>query len=130
VAALACLLLGSSPFFFVFSTSLVFADLPYFFFSAVLLLMALHLDRAKSWGMPQTLQWLVWAVLLVATVLIKSVSLALLVGFSCWLGVSCLRTWETAKRRLRIFLPLLILGIIAQASWMVWASQHQYHEWS
>jgi hypothetical protein len=25
---------------------------------------------------------------------------------------------------------LLILGIIAQASWMVWASQHQYHEWS
>jgi hypothetical protein len=128
-AALACLLLGSSPFFFGFSTSLVFADLPYFFFSTVLLLMALHLDGAKSWGTSQTLQWLIWGPLLVVTVLVKSVGLALLVGFSCWLGMSCLRSWETAKRRLKVFLPLLILGFIAQVGWMVWASQHQYHEW-
>src|SRR5260370_2059255 len=129
VAALACLLLASSPFFFVFSTSLVFADLPYFFLSMVLLLMALNLDRAKSWGTSQTLQWLIWGPLLVTTVLVKSVAIALLVGCSCWLGVSCLKSWETAKRRLRIFLPLLILGITAQVSWMVWASQHQYHDW-
>ena len=128
-AALACLLLGSSPSFFVFSTSLVFADLPYFFFSTVLLLIALHLDGAKSWGTSQTLQWLIWGPLLVVTVLVKSVGLALLVGFSCWLGMSCLRSWETAKRRLKVFLPLLILGFIAQVGWMVWASQHQYHEW-
>jgi hypothetical protein len=129
VAALACLLIASSPFFFVFSTSLVFADLPYFFLSMVLLLMAVNLDRAKSWGTSQTLQWLIWGPLLVATVLVKSVAIALLVGFSCWLGVSCLMSRETARRRLRIFLPLLILGITAQVSWMVWASQHQYHEW-
>jgi hypothetical protein len=129
VAALACLLFASSPFFFAFSTSLVFADLPYFFLSMVLLLMALNLDRAKSWGTSQKLQWFIWGPLLVATVLVKSVAIAFLVGCVYWLGASCLMNWETGKRRLKIFLPLLILGITVQVSWMVWASQHQYHDW-
>jgi len=129
VATLACLLLGASPFFFVFSTSLVFADLPYFFLSMVLLLVVLNLDRAESWGASGTVLWLLSALLLAATVLVKSVGIALLTGLCSWLGVSCLMNWQTGRRRLRIFLPVLALGMIAQVGWMLWASHHQYYEW-
>ncbi len=130
MAAVTCLLFGSAPVVFAFSTTMVFADMPYFFCSMLLLCMAISLDEAKTWGWRQTLLWLAWGALLAATVLLKSVGIALLGGFMCWIAVSCLKDWTAGRRHLKIFLPTVILAAAPEMGWMSWAAKHQFHEWT
>jgi hypothetical protein len=129
VAAMACLLLGSAPRLFAFSTSLVFADIPYFFFSMALLYGAIGLDTAKG-GRLRWMAAILWSLLLAVTVLLKSVAISLLAALCCWFVVSALKDRPAARRRLLLFLPALAIGIGLEAGWMRWAAHHQVSDWS
>jgi hypothetical protein len=128
-AAAICLVVGSSPIFFEFSTRVVASDMPYFFVSMLLLLALIRLDSARDSKQAQSLWWLVCLVLLLASVLIRSTGIALLGAIPAWLAVSAVRDPATAKSRLKIFLPLVVLGAVAQIAWMGWAVKHQVSEW-
>jgi len=128
VAAAICLLIGSSPIIFQFSTTLVFSDLPYFFTSMVLLWALARLDLpGRPWK--TALWWLLCLILVVSSVLIRSTGMALLGGVVGWLGVSLFGDRAVAKRRLFLFAPLVIAGMLSQMSWMHWAVKHQFAEW-
>ena len=130
VAAAFSLLLGTSPFLFQFSTTMIFADMPYFFASMLLLWLAIKLDVVKQWRLRQYVLWFAWGVILIATVLLKSVAIALLCAFCGWMGASLIYNREAGKRRLRLFCFMVLAGIVAETGWMIWSSKHQFHEWS
>lgn len=128
VAAAICLLIGSSPIVFQFSTTLVFSDLPYFFTSMMLLWALTRLDLARRpWK--AALWWLLCFLLVVSSVLIRSTGMALLGGVVGWLGVSLFGDRTNARKRLLLFVPLVLAGMVAQMSWMHWAVKHQFAEW-
>jgi hypothetical protein len=130
VAAIPCLLLGTSPALFAFSTSMVFADMPYFFASILLICGAISLDEGTGWGLRRRLLWLLWGALLVGTILLKSNAIAIVAAVCCWVGASYFKSRDTGRRRIRLFLPLVIATIAVEAGWMAWAAKHQFHEWS
>lgn len=129
-AAAACLLLGSSPFLFEFSTRMVFTDLPYWFASMLLIYAALKLDALGKWRPLMVVLWVAWGVGLIATILVRSAAVALLGGLCGWIVLTYLRDRKLGSRRLRLFMPAIIMALAAQGSWMWWAHKHQFHEWS
>jgi Dolichyl-phosphate-mannose-protein mannosyltransferase len=129
VAAAICLLVGSSPIFFRFSTTLIYSDMPYFFGSMLLLWALMHLDSVENLKRARMLWWLLCLVVLLSTVIVRSTGIALLAGIVGWQTISALRNMSTAQRRLLVFGPLLILGMGLQMTWMHWAVAHQYSEW-
>jgi hypothetical protein len=129
VAAAICLLLASSPVFFEFSTRVVSSDMPYFFFSMILIWALVRLDSAELSRRAQLCWWLLCLVLLLGTVLIRSTGIALLAALAAWLAVSLMKDRAAAKRRILIFLPLVILGGAVQVAWMGWAIKHQVSQW-
>ncbi len=128
VAGAVCVLLASSPILFILSTRWVDSDLPYFFTSMALLFLARRLDLAKSVPV-RTVLWLLCGFLLVGSVLIRSAGIALLTGGALWLIVSWFADREAARSRLKTFLPLLVIGLMAQALWTQWAAKREALEW-
>jgi len=128
LAAFSCLLLGSYPALFGFSTSLVFPEMPFFALSMVALLLALKTDGAEQSKTP--IGWIVaFSIALVWTVLIRSVGIALLMGIVSWSAASYFVDRKLGLRRLKRFIAPLILGIATQVTWSVWAARHQVLEW-
>ncbi|HEY1374909.1 MAG TPA: glycosyltransferase family 39 protein [Candidatus Binatia bacterium] len=128
VAVISCLLLATSPIFFVQATRSVTSDLPYFFVSMATLWLAVRLDPTKNSGVKITLS-LLCGLFLGASLLIRSAGIALLAGLIGWLVVTFFADKTNAMRRLKIFLPLLLLGILVQGLWMHWASEHEALQW-
>jgi len=140
-AAVVSMLLISSPFAFGFATGVVFSDLPYLFTSMVVLLLARCLDDqcltsdtnekgardAHHLGVMS--QRLLCGLALIASLSIRSAGVALLIGLIGWLAASWLLDRPAAGRRLRLFLPLVVAAILAQAAWMSWVTTHEVVEW-
>ena len=74
--------------------------------------------------------WVAWGVGLVATILVRSAAVALLGGLCGWIVLTYLRDRKVGSRRLRLFMPAIIVALAVQGSWMWWAHKHQFHEWS
>jgi 4-amino-4-deoxy-L-arabinose transferase-like glycosyltransferase len=128
VAAVACLLLASSKSLFIFDTAVVFPEMPYLLASMLALLLALKIDRSEDGK--ALIGWeLLLGVVLALAVLIRSVGVALLAGVFAWTVSSMLWTPPSGKRRLKRFAIPLVLGLVAQLSWGVWAHRHQTLEW-
>jgi hypothetical protein len=128
LAGAACLLLGSSPLLFGFGTYIIFPEMPYFVASMLALWLAVKIDRAQP-GKRQVTWILLLGIVLVMAVLIRSVGITLIAGLGTWIGASLLVVREAGRRRLkRFFLPLL-LGVVAQSAWSVWAGRHEILEW-
>jgi len=128
LAAAACLLLGSSPILFGFSTTIIFPEMPYFLASMLALWLTVKIDRAPPGNRPVALTLLLGVVLVMA-VLIRSVGIALIVGLGTWIAASLLVVREAGRRRLKRFLLPLLLGVVAQSAWSVWAGRHEVLEW-
>jgi hypothetical protein len=129
VAAAICFLLASTPLVFVYSTRLLSSDMPYFFTSMCLLWALMRLDSIRE-GFSKTLaSWIGCLILLLSSVLLRSTGIALLTGILAWQAISIIKDRSSARRRVLIFLPLLILGMGVQISWMHWAVKHQFSEW-
>jgi hypothetical protein len=92
-------------------------------------LVVIRLDSTEGRRVQRILLWLLCGALLLASVLIRSTGIALLGGMLAWLACSFLTRHAAAKRRLKLFLPLILAGMIAQASWMSWAARNQFSEW-
>jgi len=128
VAAAACLLFGSCPALFVFSTNIIFPEMPYFLASMLVLLLAVKIDRAKLGHFPIG-EIVLLGIALIMAVLIRSVGVALLAGLAAWLVISLFESRETGRRRLNRFLIPLVLGVAVQLGWSLWAQRHQVLEW-
>ena len=123
-AAAICVLLLSSPVLFMFSTRLVFSDVPYLFTSMVVLTTALALDRPDEPSRKNSLVWLC-AAALVASILLRSAGITLWTGLVAWIAVSWIRNRPLAIQRFARFRSVLVAGILVQALWMVWGHQQQ-----
>ena len=75
------------------------------------------------------LAMLACALALIASLSIRSAGVALLVGLIGWLAASWLFDRPATRRRLRLFLPLVVAAILAQAAWMSWVAFHEFVEW-
>lgn len=128
IAAVACLLLASSPSVFEFSTRMVFSDMPYFFASMLLLLVLRYPETMGSQARAAVL-WGVRGALLLASILLRSTGIALAGGILAWLAVSLFREGEAGKRRFVLLVALVVAGTAAQASWMLWAARHPVTQW-
>jgi hypothetical protein len=128
LAATTCLLFGSSPLLFGFSTTIIFPEMPYFLASMLALWLAVKIDRAQP-GKRQVTWILLLGIVLVMAVLIRSVGIALIVGLGTWIAASLAVVRETGRRRLKRFLLPLLLGAAAQFAWSAWAGRHEVLEW-
>jgi hypothetical protein len=127
VAGGICLLLASS---FAFSTQNLFSDMPYFFTSMCFLLATTQLDSSLFGPKKSRLFWTITcALLLLSSIVIRSTGIALIGGILGWLAVLFLRTRKVEGVRLRYFLPLVIVGLVAQSAWMVWSERHPVSQW-
>ena len=50
-------------------------------------------------------------------------------GILGWLAISLFREREAARRRLAVFLPIVIVGLTVQGAWMLWAERHPVSQW-
>ena len=98
VAAGTCLLLGSSPEVFQFSTRLVLSDMPYLCTSMTLLWLMMRLDSDEGWSWKRTICWVLSGGLMVISVLMRSTGIALAGGILGWVLVSSsgTRKWPSA----------------------------------
>jgi hypothetical protein len=126
VAAVACLLFASSPTLFGFNSAVVFPEMPYFLVSMLALLLAVTVDRSEKASIGRMV---LLSVAVVAAMLIRSVGIAIVVGLGTWIVASLMLAPESGRRRLKRFLLPLVLGLIAQVSWSLWAQQHDVLEW-
>ena len=128
IAALACLLLGSSPVLFAFNTETIWPETPYFLGSMIAFLLAMKIDRSEPRKV--LIGWeLLLGLALGLTVLIRSVGVALLVGLVTWTLASAKFNLEAARRRVRRFLIPFAMGLLAQVCWSSWAQRNQILEW-
>lgn len=128
VAAVVCLLFASSPILFWLSTRMVYSDLPYFLTSTLTLLLAAHLE-ATSRRTTRMVLGPLCGFMLVSSLLIRSSGTALLAGLVGWLAATGFADRAALPRRLKTFLPLLLVGILVQAAWLSWAATREVVEW-
>jgi hypothetical protein len=128
VAAVSCLLLGSSPSLFFFSTRLLLSDMPYFLTSMLFLCLALRLENVTH-RTKAILVWLACAVLLAGSILLRTTGTAFLIGIVGWFLSSRLTRNPETRRRIKIFLPLVAVGVVTQAGWTFWAGHNRVSEW-
>jgi hypothetical protein len=128
-AVVVCLLLASSPSWFEFSTRMLFSDMPFFFTSMLLVWALTHLDSSVTRARTRALWWVLCALLLLASILLRSTGIALAGGIFGWLVISLFRERRLAKRRLAIYLPLIVVGLGAEAAWLSWAERHPVSLW-
>ena len=128
LAAAACLLFGSSPLLFGFSTTIIFPEIPYLLASMLALWLAVTIDRAQP-GKRQVTWILLLGIVFAMAILIRSVGIALIMGLGTWIAASLAVVPETGRRRLKQFIIPLLLGAVAQFAWSTWAGRHQVLEW-
>jgi hypothetical protein len=129
IAGALCLLLASSPIWFEFSTRMLFSDMPFFFTSMLLLWALTRLDSSTTRAWTQAGWWTLCAVLLPTSILLRSTGIALASGIFGWLVIASVRERRLAKRRLAMYLPLIILGLGAEAAWLSWSERHPVSLW-
>ncbi len=117
IAAVICLLLIASPISFALATQWVFPCYPYFFTTMGFLLVAEKLE-----GAAKTSSKILWgallAILVVTSLLLASAAMALLGAVVAVIGTLFFRNRDLAFARMKIFLPVLLLGIAVQGAWM------------
>src|SRR5262249_35656021 len=128
VAVVSSILLASSPRIFGLATRMVFSDLPYLFTSMSALLLATRLDRTIRFR-SRAILWPLCGFALVGSQLIRSAGIALVVGLFGWLVASVVTDRPTTIKRLKTFVPLVVVGLVAQGLWMHWASTREVLEW-
>jgi hypothetical protein len=128
VAAGVCLLLASSPAFFRFASTLVFSDMPYFLASMAALLVAEELDRASTTSRQTGLFWLA-AILISASLLIRTSGIALVIGMVAWIAATFWTSRARGVTRLKRFAGLVVCGLLVQLAWSTWTAPRQVDEW-
>ncbi|MGA1841266.1 MAG: ArnT family glycosyltransferase [bacterium] len=125
-AAIITIILLSSPYFFNLATRPVLSDLPYLFTSFMVLICSLLID--KNFINRKSGIYFILSFFLVLSILIRSVSVALFSGLIFWVIFSLCISIERGKKRLKTFLPFIILCFITLLSWNLWSINNRvYH---
>jgi hypothetical protein len=122
------LIIGSSPFFFHFSTHVLLADIPYAFTTTMALVAADFLNASKT-KRARAGAWLSFMALLACSLMLRSAALAMLAALAAWLAISFIVSPAQARMRLKAYLPALVIGIAIQGLWMSWARNHEQRAW-
>jgi hypothetical protein len=121
VAAAICLLLASSMPYFLMATRAIWPEYPYMLVSVGVLLAVRKADTAAGWRF-RTWWAFVAALLLATALMIHSTGIALIGGLLAWMGTAFLADRRMAVRRLKTFLPVVLVGLAMQGWWMHLAS--------
>ena len=117
IAATTCLLLISSPLFFALGTQSVATTFPLLLTTTIALLVGQHLEEAER--LTARVLWALLMVMLVAaSLMIASVSIALLGAMIMVIGVALFSDRQLAVKRLKTFAAVLLAGIAVQGLWM------------
>ncbi len=128
VAAVACLLFGSAPTLFDFSTRVVFSDMPYFFLSTLTLVLILKAESTVDRHVSS--RWkLLAASTLVWTILVRSAGLAILIAAFGWVAYSLWKNSPLGLHRLKLIFVPFVAGCIAQLIWVQWGTHKRFTEW-
>lgn len=126
-AAIITIILLSSPYFFSLATRPVLSDLPYFFTSFMVLICFLLID--KNFIYRKSGIYFILSFFLVLSILIRSVSVALFSGLIFWVIFGLCISNERGKKRLKIFLPFIILCLITLLSWNLWSVNNRVYNY-
>jgi len=117
VAGSICLLLMSSSLYFSLATRWVSTCFPLLFATMSALFVARRLDQATrrasqiAWG-------ILLSMLFVASLMIGSAAIALLGGLVVWIAITMVRDRALGVARLKLFLAVLLVGVVAEGLWM------------
>jgi hypothetical protein len=117
IAAASCLVLASSPDIFSTVTSRLWPSFPYFFLSMLVLLLVPQLETQRP-GLHRIFMALFLGLLIAAAVIIESAGIALVGGMLAWLTLSFFHNRQNAKSRLKLFLPVILIPLLAEALWL------------
>ena len=117
VAAAICLVLMSSPIFFQMATQEILACYPVLFTTVTALLAFEEYEKAKR-RLWRTVWAVTLAVMTVASILIVSGAIALLGGMLAVIVVTYFRDKKLARQRLKLVVPVVLLGVMLQIAWM------------
>ncbi len=123
VAAVVVVAMLASPTIFRLSTQTVISDLPYLLTSLVTLLLADTLARAD--GSKRLVLSLACGASLIASLLLRSAGVTLVLAIVAWAGVRIVRDPRGAWRRCRVFVPVVVAGLIVQGAWMSWIRHYE-----
>ena len=118
IAACSCLIAASSPAIFPWVTSRLWPIFPYYFFvTMVIFLLIAKLQRSQS--VLHTLLWIAaLGLLLTIAVALESIALALVLAILGWLLFTFLRSPGSGRLRLRRFLPIVLIALLAEGVWL------------
>ena len=125
-AGVSCLLVAASPNVFLWVTSRLWPIFPYFCISMIVFLLIPKLEESQIRARTVLLMVLL-CLFLTAAVMIESIAIALVAAMLVWLAISFFGNAETFRLRLRHFLPIALVAMMAQVLW----SQHggNIREW-
>ncbi|HEX2439574.1 MAG TPA: hypothetical protein VHT71_14795 [Methylomirabilota bacterium] len=73
--------------------------------------------------------WTLAAAALVVSLLIRSAGVTLVGALVIWLVLGWRGDRTAARRRLALFLPMIVAAVLVQAAWMHWVTTHEVIEW-
>jgi hypothetical protein len=117
IAAASCLLLAASPNIFPLVTSWIVPTFPYFFISMVIFLLIPKLEASQR-GSRTIVTVLLLSFLVTAAVMIESNGIALIAALLTWLVLSFFGDSKIARLRVRRFLPIAFVALLAAGLWL------------
>jgi hypothetical protein len=118
VAGAICLLLSTSPIHFEFVTQIVFSCYPYLFTSMAALLVAQRFEESVSLR-SRTVWGTLLATFVAASLFYVSAGIAFLGAIVASIAVTSVKDRRLALSRLKMYLPILLVGVVVQGFWMV-----------
>jgi len=111
-------LLGVSVYLYIYTSVVLNSDVPYLAGSLGALWAADRLTHANT----RASRWasgIAFTMLLLLTVLLRSVGMAMVAAFAAWIVVECVRRRGLAPALVRFALPLVVAGAVV-AGWSLW----------
>ena len=117
LAAGICIVLISSPVYFSMAAAWVSPCLPFLLTTAIALL---AVDRYENSATPSSrLTWgVVLATVVAASLMVASAAISLLGAIIGAIVATSLKDWRLGLSRLRLFIPILLVGLAVQGLWM------------
>jgi len=117
IAAASCLLLAASPSIFPWVTSWISPTYSYFFISMAVFLLIPKLEASQR-GSRTIVAVLLLCFFVTAAVMIESSGIALIAAMLGWLVLSFFGNNEIARLRVRRFLPIVLVALLAEGLWL------------
>lgn len=117
IAAACCAVVAASPSIFPWVTTRLWPTFPYFFLSMVVLFLLPKVETAKK-GWRAVTGVVLLSLSLTAAVMVDSIGLALTLAIFGCLVLSSFGDLETASLRLRRFLLVVLVALLAEGMWL------------